>query len=278
MQKTDNYELNLPEAEDFFSIEDFNDNTKKIDEVLESLENPEHDTGKQAEVEELASGESLKVALRKLAKSVADYISHKADKITHITAEERTAWNAKLGVEKIAANLITDTDGMVLAAAMGKNLKEQIDANANAISILNSNIFKNSNRRTAMIDKTGWYRVCETNYDTYTKKESPVPYVFGVGLGYYTFPPMNALLAVSECYNSAFLEKICAHYYDSRYIAITKVRITGSASKKCIDVYINTATNNYYSFEATSPNIEWVMDYIADEDAGTIYQELVLFE
>ena len=34
MQKTDNYELNLPEAEDFFNIEDFNDNTKKIDEVL----------------------------------------------------------------------------------------------------------------------------------------------------------------------------------------------------------------------------------------------------
>lgn len=139
MQKTDNYELNLPEAEDFFNIEDFNDNTKKIDEVLESLENPEHDTGKQAEVEELASGESLKVALRKLAKAVADYISHKADKVAHITATERTAWNAKLGVEKIAANLTTDTDGMVLAAAMGKNLKEQIDTNANAISTLNSN-------------------------------------------------------------------------------------------------------------------------------------------
>ena len=143
MQKTDNYELNLPEAEDFFSIEDFNDNTKKIDEVLESLENPEHDTGKQAEVEELASGESLKVALRKLAKAVADYISHKADKVVHITATERKSWNAKLGTEKIAANLTTDTEGMVLAASMGKNLQEQIstlNSNLSNITEINNNI------------------------------------------------------------------------------------------------------------------------------------------
>ena len=91
-----------------------------------------YNVSEQKKVEQLKSGESLKVALRKLAKAVADYISHKADEVAHITAEERTAWNAKLGAEKIAANLTTDTDGMVLAAAMGKNLQEQI-------SILNSN-------------------------------------------------------------------------------------------------------------------------------------------
>ena len=140
MQKTDNYELNLPEAEDFFSIEDFNDNTKKIDEVLESLENPEHDTGKQAEVEELASGESLKVALRKLAKAVSDYISHKADQVAHITAAERTAWNAKLGSEKIAANLTTTETGMLLDATMGKQLAETDASLQEQISTLNSNL------------------------------------------------------------------------------------------------------------------------------------------
>ena len=94
----------------------------------------------QEEVEELKSGEILKTALRKLAKAVADYISHKADEVAHITEEERTAWTAKLGAEKIAANLTTTTEGMVLAAAMGKTLKEQIDTNASAISTLNSNI------------------------------------------------------------------------------------------------------------------------------------------
>ena len=139
MQKTDNYELNLPEAEDFFNVEDFNDNTKKIDEVLESLENPEHDTGKQAEVEELASGESLKVALRKLAKAVSDYISHKADQVAHITAAERTAWNAKLGTEKIAANLTTTEAGMLLDATMGKQLAETDASLQEQISTLNSN-------------------------------------------------------------------------------------------------------------------------------------------
>ena len=99
---------------------------------MKSLDTPEYDISLQKDVENLSSGESLRVALRKLAKAVADYISHKADEVAHITAEERTAWNAKLGTEKIAANLTTDTDGMVLAAAMGKNLQEQI-------STLNSN-------------------------------------------------------------------------------------------------------------------------------------------
>ena len=139
MKKSEIYEMNLFDEDDFYSEELINENTQKIEEVMKSLEKPEHDTTEQTNVEELESGESLKIALRKLAKSVADYISHKADQVAHITAAERTAWNAKLGAEKIAANLTTDTDGMVLAAAMGKNLKEQIDTNANAISTLNSN-------------------------------------------------------------------------------------------------------------------------------------------
>lgn len=139
MRATENYELNLLDAEDFVNREVLNENTEKIDEVLKTLEEPEHDTTKQAEVEELESGESLKVALRKLAKAVADYISHKADKVAHITAEERTAWNAKLGTEKIVANLTTTEAGMLLDATMGKKLQDQVTTNANSISTLNSN-------------------------------------------------------------------------------------------------------------------------------------------
>lgn len=123
--------------------EEYVKNKEEIDEAIKSLENPTYDIKEQTEVEELKSGESLKIALRKLAKAVADYIIHKADVVAHITAEERTAWNAKLGAEKIAANLTTTEDGMVLAAAMGKVLKEQIDTNADAISTLNSNIKRN---------------------------------------------------------------------------------------------------------------------------------------
>ena len=33
--------------------------------------------------------------LGKIAKAIADFISHKGDKTSHITSAERTAWNAK---------------------------------------------------------------------------------------------------------------------------------------------------------------------------------------
>lgn len=93
MKYTENYGLNLPEGTDFVDVEHFNENAEKVDEVLKTLEEPEHDTATQSELEELTSGESLKIALRKLAKAVADYISHKADKVAHITSEERKKWN-----------------------------------------------------------------------------------------------------------------------------------------------------------------------------------------
>lgn len=33
--------------------------------------------------------------LGKIAKAIADFITHKGDKVSHITSAERTAWNAK---------------------------------------------------------------------------------------------------------------------------------------------------------------------------------------
>lgn len=159
MRQTENIGLNILEDDDFVDDQTLNENAEKIDEVMKSLENPEYDVSEQTEVKELSSGESLKVALRKLAKAVADYISHKADKVAHITAMERTAWNAKIGTEKIAANLTTDTEGMVLAASMGKTLKEQIDTNASAISTLNSNLNNNilPNGRATFYSVNSWW-------------------------------------------------------------------------------------------------------------------------
>lgn len=158
MKYTENYGLNLPEGTDFVDVEHFNENAEKVDEVLKTLEEPEHDTATQSELEELTSGESLKIALRKLAKAVADYISHKADKVAHITSEERKKWNdantkkhehgnksvldaatasytteekTKLngiatGANKttIAANLTTTATGYALDATMGKQLQD----------------------------------------------------------------------------------------------------------------------------------------------------------
>lgn len=178
----------------YATLEDYEEQNvrlEEVDEKLKELENPEYDISRQKDVENLSSGESLKVALRKIAKAVktliehlankknphgvtksqvglsnvpnvttnnqtptytvsqslselssgetlsvafgklskavADYISHKADQVVHITAEERNAWNAKLGVEKIANNLTTNTYGKVLDAYQGKNLLEKIN-------------------------------------------------------------------------------------------------------------------------------------------------------
>lgn len=45
----------------------------------------------------LTSGEKLSVAMSKIAKAISSLISHLADGTRHITAAERTAWNAKSG-------------------------------------------------------------------------------------------------------------------------------------------------------------------------------------
>ena len=43
----------------------------------------------------LTSGEKISVAFGKIAKAISSLISHLADSVSHITAAERTAWNAK---------------------------------------------------------------------------------------------------------------------------------------------------------------------------------------
>lgn len=45
----------------------------------------------------LTSGEKLSVAMSKIAKAISSLISHLADGTRHITAAERTVWNAKSG-------------------------------------------------------------------------------------------------------------------------------------------------------------------------------------
>ncbi|MBQ8765394.1 MAG: tail fiber protein [Clostridia bacterium] len=43
----------------------------------------------------IASGEKLTVTLGKIKKLITDYLSHLVDNVKHITAAERTSWNAK---------------------------------------------------------------------------------------------------------------------------------------------------------------------------------------
>lgn len=70
---------------------------------------------------ELESGEKLSTAFGKLSKAVKDLISHKADKVAHITTEERNAWNTQADTIK---NLTTI-----------KNVSVQTNINFNDITI-----------------------------------------------------------------------------------------------------------------------------------------------
>lgn len=143
MQKTTNYDLNKPDKEDFYNIEDFNANAEAIDAKLKELEessntantglsshtkdkaNPHGVTKAQVGLSNvpnvstndqtptyteatsntaLVSGEKLSVAFGKIAKAVSSFISHLGDTVGHITSAERTKWNAKLDATATAVN------------------------------------------------------------------------------------------------------------------------------------------------------------------------------
>ncbi len=151
MNYTENYGFDLPEGTDFVDVEHFNENARKVDDLL----CPEY--SEEKEIAELESGEKLSTAFGKLAKAVADYISHKEDETIHFTTEEReklkniavgatkvivdtalsststnTVQNStiyaalakKIETSKIVNNLTTTATDTVLSGPMGKQLQD----------------------------------------------------------------------------------------------------------------------------------------------------------
>lgn len=106
MRKTENFELNLMDGDDFVNKDTLNENTKKVEEVLKQHENPEYDVSEQEEVEELTSGESLKTAFRKLARAVKELIAHMKDTAVHFTEEER---KKLAGIDEEANKTVVDS-------------------------------------------------------------------------------------------------------------------------------------------------------------------------
>lgn len=149
MQKTTNYGLNKPDQDDFYNVDEFNENADVIDAKLkeiedmagsassdlknhiESAENPHKVTKEQIGLgnvtnvstnnqtptytvpdasTELESGEKLSTAFGKIAKAIKDLLAHIADTVVHITAVERTTWNAKQNAITGAATTITSSN------------------------------------------------------------------------------------------------------------------------------------------------------------------------
>lgn len=131
MQTTKNYGFKKPEPNDPYNIEDFNESFELIDAELKAaadkantssehpsdMNNPHQTTAAQVGLGNvpnvatndqtptytvasantaMTSGEKLSVAFGKIAKAINSLIAHLSDTVGHITAAERTKWNAKL--------------------------------------------------------------------------------------------------------------------------------------------------------------------------------------
>lgn len=141
MQTTTNYGLKKPGADDLYNVEDFNGNADKIDATMKSISNaasgaasslsshtanksnphgvtkdqvglgnvPNVTTNNQAPtysipsaVAEMASGETLSVALGKVAKFIKDGISHFSTLDTNVSAAGKNA-GTWIGSQSIAS-------------------------------------------------------------------------------------------------------------------------------------------------------------------------------
>lgn len=104
MNKTQNYDMNLPDGSDFYSVEHANENFSKIDTEIGS---PEYEI--QEDIKNLTPGEKLSVAISKIARVVSAFIEHRGDNVSHVSSEERSAWNSKAsGTHKHVISQITD--------------------------------------------------------------------------------------------------------------------------------------------------------------------------
>ncbi len=78
METTKNCGLKKPGQDDFYDVQDFDDNMETIDEHIGALESPAYEESK--ELEELESGEPYLSVLGKIKKAVGALIAHISDK------------------------------------------------------------------------------------------------------------------------------------------------------------------------------------------------------
>lgn len=78
METTKNCSLKKPGQDDFYDVQDFDDNMETIDEHIGALESPVYEESK--ELEELKSGEPYLSAFGKIKKAVGALIAHIGDK------------------------------------------------------------------------------------------------------------------------------------------------------------------------------------------------------
>lgn len=196
---------------------------------------PEYTEGETLET--LTSGESIKTALSKLAHVIADYISHKADSISHITQEERSAWTAKLGTTDVVDNVTSTDANKPLSANQGKALND-------AINTINS-----KNLTSYCVDKPiskiGWYRIArfKNPASTVVNGSATNSLTITIKRVYNNAPPEFHEIKFIGLYDTSEFRSIFNKSQSHRF---TKIRHTIDHTNKYayIEVYYNLGSTN----------------------------------
>lgn len=152
-ETTENLQLIKPGDDDYYNIEDFNENSDTLDKAygkvtgeIKDLQSPQYTVATKET--ELKSGESIVTAFGKIAKAVASFISHIGNAVMHITDSERTYWNNK------ASKDTATTSANGLMSASDKSKLDGIAAGAQVNSITGVKGNAESTYRTGQVNLT----------------------------------------------------------------------------------------------------------------------------
>lgn len=113
-----------------------------------------------ATLSNIISGESFTIMLGKIAKSMADFITHKADAITHLTAAERTNWNdanSKKHTHSNKAVIDTLTQAMIEKLnSVASGAEVNVQADWSATDITSDAYIKNKPTALPASDVSSW--------------------------------------------------------------------------------------------------------------------------
>ena len=222
----------------------------------------------------LTSGEKLSVAFGKIAKAVSSLISHFADKVSHITAEERTSWNSKAeGKHNHTKSEITDfpdklpADGGDADTVNGHTVESDVPENAKftdtvythpasgvtagtykSVTVdVNGHVTAGTNPTTlAGYGITDAAAKSHTHDDRYYT-ESEINTKLNSKLDNSLKGATNGLAELDE--NGRVPSSQLPSYVDDvlEYSAISKFPTTGETGK----IYVDTATNKTYRWSGT---------------------------
>lgn len=254
MQETEKYKLKKPDAEDFFSITDFNENADKIEQALG--ENAEEVEGLKAPYfDDSGTVEGIS--------SFTDFMEKVKSKmnIFQFFRNFKAGMKYVLHTGKLVNNATTTQEGFALDARMGKTLQDQInDVNKN-ITMKAMGEFKKFD-----VFQEGWYRFAKFQCGTslsLVKGASGNSVVFSIKFAFNNSNNMSALGVLNSSYQMSNIN-ILGSSISSQTISKLRHVIDESNNNAYLEFYYNSGVSNAVAIELINTldtNIKWtIMD------------------